>query len=270
MAFDDAIAVLRPHLERRLATKQELHIFLRDDDVDVDEGPLRHLLELSLSRCVPLNLEIIPAGLTDAAAKLLDYYTRCCPTLVELHQHGWQHVNHEPTGRKCEFGVSRQVGQQLQDIARGKRLLEARFEERFYPAFTPPWNRCTEETFQVLDALDFHVLSKDTGRQTVSGYHFREISVTLDFYRWKGGATLKAPEDIIAQLVAQMPTHNPIGLMLHHKVMDAYAFAFLDRLLEELGRYPMVRFHTLHTLHTLQSRHVGVDDTHATQESDTL
>jgi hypothetical protein len=33
----------------------------------------------------------------------------------------------------------------------------------------------------------FQALSKKHGREPVAGYSFRELSVTLDLYRWKSG-----------------------------------------------------------------------------------
>jgi hypothetical protein len=238
-------AELRPHLERFQAEGKTLTLFLRDDDVDEDEETLRHFLDISLSRHVPMNLAIIPGRLTDAAIQLLKDHKRFHPTLVELHQHGWQHLNHEPEGKKYEFGPSRSLHQQFEDIARGKALLEEIFGEKFSPVFTPPWNRCTEETFKVLDQLGFQGLSKEQGMQPVTGYHFQEISITLDLYRWKGGATMKLPAEIVQQLLAQIEKGGTIGLLLHHKVMAAQDFAFLDHLLAELRRFPMVRFCTM-------------------------
>ena len=38
--------------------------------------------------------------------------------LVGMHQHGYAHANHEPEGRKCEFGPRRPPSAQLADIAR--------------------------------------------------------------------------------------------------------------------------------------------------------
>jgi predicted deacetylase len=242
---------LRPHLERLQGEERDITLFLRDDDVDEDEETLRHLLDIALARGVPLNLEVIPGRLTEAGMKLLDSYKRFCPTLLELHQHGWRHINHEQEGRKCEFGISRGFDEQLQDISQGKALLEEIFEARFYPVFTPPWNRCTEDTFKVLDQLGFQGLSKDQDKHPVTGYNFREISITLDLYRWKGGVAMKSPEEIVQTVLSQMRQQAPIGILLHHKVMDAHAFAFLDRLLAALAQSPRVQFHTFE--HMLQS-----------------
>lgn len=233
-----------------------LHLFLRDDDIDDDEETLRELLDIALARDVPLNLEIIPNGLTAAGIRLVADHKRFTPDLVELNQHGWQHVNHEVEGRKCEFGPSRSYAQQYEDIAQGKALLETTFEELFTPVFTPPWNRYTADTLQVLHDLGFTGFSA-LGKVPVAGYGFQDLSVTLDLYQWKGATALKAPERLLNELIQQITAGAPIGLLLHHKVMDAAAFAFLSGLLAELRRYPFIHFHTFATLQQVYSTGVA-------------
>lgn len=229
-------------------TQKIIPIFLRDDDIDEDEESLRHLLDIALSRNAPMNLQIIPEKLTEAGVRILKDFNRVNPDLVSLNQHGWTHLNHEEEGRKCEFGPSRNFQEQLEDISKGKTILETIFPMRFFPVFTPPWNRCTPDTFKVLDELGFYLLSKDLGKQPIIGYSFIEISTSLDLYTWKGGAKMKAPEDIVKLFLRQIKELNVIGILLHHKVMDATAFAFLDQLLAELQQWPNVEFHTFQTL----------------------
>lgn len=243
---------LRPFLEQWGAAQgnggNAAHLFLRDDDIDEDEDTLCELLDVALARGVPINLEIIPGMLTDACARLIADCKRFTPNLVQLDQHGWQHTNHELAGRKCEFGPSRSYAEQYDDIARGKALLESALPELVSPVFTPPWNRCTVDTFRVLDELGFSVFSGLRGKAPVDGYGFEEISVTLDLYRWKGGAAMKAPSLIIEELIAQIRAGQPIGLLLHHKVMERPAFAFLDQLLLTLRDYSFIAFHTFESL----------------------
>lgn len=239
---------LQPLLERLQEEERKIKIFFRDDDVDVDEDRLTRLLELFLSQGVPINLEIIPKSLTDPAIKLLHQYKRSRGPLLELNQHGWQHINHERVGKKCEFGISRDFDEQLEDISRGKSRLEEAFGRAFYPVFTPPWNRCTEDTFRALDKLGFRVLSKDIGEHPVIGYRFMEISTTLDLFSWKGGATHRLPEEIVMELISQMGVLPAIGILLHHKVMDTRAFSFLEALIKELNQYPIVQFHTFQSM----------------------
>ncbi len=250
---------LRQFLTARQAEGQDLHLFLRDDDVDEEEESLKHLLDLALAHGMPMNLEIIPGRLTPAGIAVLKNVLRADPSLFSLNQHGWIHANHESEGRKCEFGPARSLAQQLDDITRGKLLLHSVFEDRFFPAFTPPWNRCTPDTYRILDDLGFLVLSKDRGKDPVTDYRFNDISTTLDLYRWKGGARMKSPNEIVMELIEQMQALPVVGLLLHHKVMDASAFEFLDQLLREITRYTMVRLHTFQTLLslTVESRMVS-------------
>ena len=228
-----------------------IQLFLRDDDIDSDEDTLRTLCDITLSRGIPLNLEVIPGNLTPSTIRFLKNLKRINPSLIELDQHGWRHTNHEQEGRKCEFGASRNFQEQLQDIARGKALLEDALAERFFPVFTPPWNRGTADTFRALDELGFLVLSKDRGKQAVTGYRFREISTTLDLYQWKTGPSMKSPMVIAKALDSQFNELETIGLLLHHKVMDAEAFSFLDALLKLLRACSCIHFHTFQTLLTI-------------------
>ncbi len=239
---------LKENLALIQAEGKEVRIFFRDDDIDEDEDTLIRLLDLFLAHGIPLNLAVIPDLLTEATVKRLHMRELWIPESLGLIQHGWRHINHEQAGRKCEFGISRSLVDKFTDIARGKTRMEEAFGPRFFPAFTPPWNRCTEDTFGLLDELGFVVFSKDQGKELVQGHRFREISTTLDLYRWKGGAMLQPPDIITKTLISQLWELDQIGILLHHKVMDDTAFTFLDQLLKELRHCPQIRFHTLKTL----------------------
>lgn len=225
-----------------------LRIFFRNDDVDEDEAPLRRLLRLFLARNTPVNLGVIPGRLTAACAELLAESVDATPALFELNQHGWRHQNHEREGRKCEFGASRTYDEQLADIARGRERMTEAFGPNWFPVFIPPWNRCTEETLRAIDHLGFRALSAKQGRSVATGYRFEEISITLDIYRWNDGARMKSPEEIAVELVGQLARRQPIGVVLHHKVMDDQAFFFLGSLMDTLAAHPAVSFHTFQSL----------------------
>ena len=245
---DHWLTEFKQFLDAREAEGRTFHLFLRDDDVDEDDDSLKHLLDVALARGVPMNLEIIPGRLTPACTATLKNALRADHALLSLDQHGWMHSNHEYEGRKCEFGHSRSFTQQLNDIAQGKAILESTFTDLFYPAFTPPWNRCTHDTYRALDELGFQVFSKDHGKDRLTEYRFTEISTTLDLYTWKTGARMKPEHEIVHELMKQWDTLPFVGLLLHHKVMTADAFAFLDQLLHELINRSIVRFHTFRTL----------------------
>lgn len=244
----ELVSCLKKALTQVEMQGRELDLFLRDDDVYTEEDTLKRLSELVLIHDMPINLEVVPARLTDAGINMLNIYKGFNRNLMEFHQHGWRHANHEETGRKCEFGPGRTYAEQYRDIARGKHLLETTFGECFFPAFTPPWNRCSETTFQVLDDLSFPVLSKDKGDVPVMGYRFREVSTSIDILRWKGGVTLKPDREIVTGLIEQFDDNQPIGILLHHEVMDENAFGLVDELINILKGFDCVRFHTLRTL----------------------
>ncbi|HEU0174189.1 MAG TPA: hypothetical protein VIC84_06470 [Blastocatellia bacterium] len=223
-------------------------IFFRNDDVDQDEAPLRRLLRLFLERNTPVNLGVIPGRLTAACAGLLARSACAAPELLELNQHGWRHDNYEREGRKCEFGASRTYAEQLADITQGQARMNEAFGPNWFPVFIPPWNRCTEETRRAIDHLGFRALSAKQGNSVATGYRFEEISITLDLYRWSGGVRLKAPEEVVGELIAQLSRQQTIGVVLHHKVMDEQAFLFLSSLLDALAAHPAVSFHTFQSL----------------------
>src|SRR5688572_349425 len=168
-------------------------IFFRDDDVDEDEAPLRRLLRLFLEKKAPVNLGVIPGRLTALCAELLAESAVAAPGMIELNQHGWRHLNHEREGRKCEFGASRTYAEQLADLTQGQARMTEAFGPNWFPVFIPPWNRCTEETRRAIDHLGFRALSGKQGGSVADGYRFKEISITLDLYRWNGGARMKSP-----------------------------------------------------------------------------
>lgn len=222
-----------------------VRFFLRDDDADLDEPALRRLIEICVRRRVPLSLAVIPATLTSRGAAYLLAARTARPDLIELHQHGWSHINHEQTGRKCEFGPSRSFDQQYLDVANGYGRMNDAFGRHWYPAFTPPWNRCTGETCDVLAKLGFAVLSTDHIRTSASGYPFRQFPITFDLHRWKGGAATKPAAVVRDEIGRQMAPGAAIGMLVHHKVMDEEAFSLLDAVLAGLQRFNRIRFETL-------------------------
>lgn len=234
-------------LEQRQPQNRPLQFFLRDDDVDEDESTLRTLLALCFRHEMPINLAVIPGKLT-AAAALLNGCAETHPNLVELSQHGWRHLNHEREGKKSEFGASRSFDEQLADIAAGQSKMNEAFGQNWFPAFVPPWNRCTTATATALDQLGFRVLSRDAGQPLFQNCRFTELPVSVDIFRWKGGAAFRSPEELAAELRQQINSQDRIGMMLHHKVMDDAAFAWLDEFLRLLNRFSVVQRHTFQSL----------------------
>ena len=102
-------ADLRP-LERALdAARAPVTFFFRDDDGGWADLRLRALLDVHEEYGMPVDLALIPDALSPWLIRHLE--RRASRNgLLGLHQHGRAHVNHETTGRKCEFGESRVAG----------------------------------------------------------------------------------------------------------------------------------------------------------------
>ena len=148
------------------AARAPVDFFFRDDDVGRADEQLFRLLDVFGACAVPVDLAVIPEAVTpDLARHLLARHESS--GALAVHQHGLAHINHEPAGRACEFGASRTRTQQRGDIATGQRRLADLFGPLSTPIFSPPWNRCTDDTVDCLVALGFRALSRDATAEAI-------------------------------------------------------------------------------------------------------
>lgn len=194
-------------------------IFFRDDDVGWANDKLYRLLDIFAYCRVPLALAVIPAAVDAPLASELRTLLSDRPATISIHQHGFAHLNHEPNGRKCEFGPSRARHAQRRDIAGGRRLLEDRLGGRPEPIFTPPWNRCTRDTAECLIELGFALLSRDAAAECFELAGLAEWPVHLD---WSGRHGVAAGPAAWGQTIARaLQSADVVGVMLHHAAMTA-------------------------------------------------
>jgi predicted deacetylase len=207
-----------------------VEVFFRDDDAGWGDARLLRLADRFAAHGLPLDLAVIPAELTPALAEAL------LPRPVGLHQHGYAHLNHQRSGRKCEFGSDRSRAEQEADIAAGRDRLRALLGSRLDPFFTPPWNRCTRDTGKALVALGFAALSREHRAEPLG--LLVEVPVHLDVARL-------APDELDARFAAHVRAAGPVGVMFHHAVMEDEDFARADALLELLAGHAAVAPRTL-------------------------
>ena len=221
------------------ASVEPVECFFRDDDAGRDDDGLCRLLDRSRANGVHIDVAVIPVELGARLAKLLR--DQAASGLVHLHQHGFRHVNHEHNGRKYEFGPSRSHDQQLADIAEGRALMDDQLQPYVDPIFTPPWNRCTEDTAAALVNLGFRVLSCDKTAESFNRDDLVEVPVTVDWFATNKGEALT--RDQIGQKIAQQVTEasRRVGVMLHHAVTDLDNLAMVDELLALVAGHPMAK-----------------------------
>ena len=227
---------------------EPVQFFFRDDDAGWEDERLLALLDLFRERDLPLDLAVIPRALSPELAQTLTARSSESDGRLGLHQHGLAHVNHEPEGRKCEFGPARTPADQRHDLDEGRKLLDALLPGITEPFFTPPWNRCTSTTAQVLAELGFEALSRDAEAPRSGVQGLRELPVSVDWsYAKRGGSRLTWSE--LGELAAQrVGLGGPVGINLHHGVMDDEELALLAELCDLLATHERARCRTMRSL----------------------
>jgi hypothetical protein len=225
-----------------------VQVFLRDDDAGWEDARLLALLDVTLGAGVPVDLAAIPAAVGSALAQELARRIDAFPALLAVHQHGFAHVNHQPAGRKCEFGDARSAAAQVEDLAHGQALLAELFGARVQPWFTPPWNRCSSDTAGVLSRLGFSALSRDRGASPAQEA-LPELPVDVDWVRhWRDGGAAAVEAALVQALRARAADGAPLGLMLHHAVMSDEELRWLGALFAACAGHPSLRWRGMREL----------------------
>jgi len=196
------------------------------------------LLDVFADYNVPIDLAVIPKPISRQTAADLRRRLEESPESVSAHQHGYAHVNHEQTGRKCEFGDSRSREDQHADIAAGKALLN----DLLGPTesiFTPPWNRCTASTAACLAQEGFTLLSRDITATQINTPGLSELPVSIDWFGHRKNMRL-TPNELGESLSKAVSSQTPVGVMLHHALVDDDERRRIGELLELLSSHSRV------------------------------
>jgi predicted deacetylase len=219
--------------------------FFRDDDAGWRDDRLRAVLDCFVARGLPIDVAVIPAELTPGLTRELRLRVRDAG--VRVHQHGYAHANHEPTGRKCEFGQARDAAAHTRDIAEGQRRMRDAFGPSVDAVFTPPWNRCLPAIADALVPLGFEVLSRDSTAARLDPSELVEIPVTVDWFGHRKGVRWTRAE-IVKAIATSIRHDRAVGVMLHHAVTDEAELAGIDDLLAMVASHPHVRATTIMAL----------------------
>jgi predicted deacetylase len=219
-------------------------VFFRDDDAGWNDAALYALLDLFAAHEAPIDLAVIPTELHPPLVAELLERRRGAGGRLGLHQHGYCHANHQTEGRKCEFGSARAFAAQRDDIAEGRFLLSEQFGDALDPIFTPPWNRCTNDTGLALVELGYTALSRDATAVPLDMPGLAELVVQVDWFSSRQGVRLTRSE--LGLLLAQRAAGPaPLGVMLHHAVMDRSERDGVTALLAVLTAHPNVSLHSM-------------------------
>jgi hypothetical protein len=217
----------------RLSKRQSAFVFFRADDVAVPSKPLERLLEIFSHRRVPLCLAVVPAWLTAARWRNLEKLTHSTASFWCWHQHGWRHANHETTGKKQEFGAGRSRAAVEHDLVRGRLRLEDLLGKRFYPVFTPPWNRCDRNTLEMLIKRGYAAVSRSCGSLPPAPTGLPDFCMNIDLHTRRERNSALGWNHFFEELREELIS-GFCGIMIHHQRMNDAAFDFLDMLLKNL------------------------------------
>lgn len=206
---------------------------IRVDDVGMSDeerhGFLGEIADIGHS----VNAAVVPIHAV-RAADWLTPLLRKHSGRIEIHQHGWSHINHEPVGRKAEFGSARPHSVNAADIARGKALLHEVFGPAFVPVFCPPWNRVNDALLSICGALEFSGVSA-FGRLVVAP-PMSDVSVNIDVTK-----ALRMSASVgngLVQCVGEvLSSSRAPKLMIHPNVLTSDETATLLRFLAEAAAH---------------------------------
>lgn len=215
-------------------------VFCRADDVAVPSKHFSYMIAVFKRRRVPLSMGVVPTWLTRKRWEALRSVTGDDPALWCWHQHGYQHKNHEAEGKKCEFGAARPTAAIRRDLRRGRDRLSDIMGPAFFPAFTPPWNRCGTSTLVLLKEMGYYVVSRSKGAAPAPPRGLADFSVNVDLHTRKESDPETGRRNLLNELETALGS-GFCGIMIHHQRMNGAALDFLDNLLSVLAREPGVR-----------------------------
>jgi predicted deacetylase len=240
---DNIIRDINRTFKKALDIRGNIKLFFRADDIAVQSENFHKMMSLFIAYKTPICLAVVPTWITKPRWKAMQQFVEKGEDLFCWHMHGYRHVNHETRGKKQEFGPARSERQLLNDISNGASRLKTITGKHFTPVFTPPWNRCSLETMNVLKNIGFKGISRSYGNLPVPPDGFMDFSVHVDLHTRKEKRAQEGWQKLIHEL--KVGLNSPAcGIMIHHMRMNQQAFIFLDYLLEVVNGYKAVNIVT--------------------------
>lgn len=193
-------------------------LFIRNDDVWTLDKEFRLFFDLVIGRGLPVVYAVIPGKMDKGLIRFLCRAKEKTPQLLDIVQHGWAHANHSvQSGTKYEFGESRTLRSQREDIQQGLKQMRLAFGDHFTPAFVPPYHGYDERTLRILEEEDFWGFS--AGSRRLGGKkQLIELPAKISFSRYdKDGSCGVNPAADMMEMLAKGIYRQPLlGVVTHH------------------------------------------------------
>lgn len=229
----ERIAELLTTASARRESGDPVPVLFRADDIGAPSANFERLLSLFSHHHLPLCLALVPAWLTRARWSAITSLVDTGSSQWCWHQHGWRHANHQPSGKKAEFGPARSAAALKNDLVRGRDRLRAIAGSDFSSFFTPPWNRCSTATLAILAELGYRGVSRSRGEQGETTA-LQDLYVNVDLHTRKEADGETALQALCSELQKAID-ENYVSIMIHHQLMDRSSFELLDLLLRRFS-----------------------------------
>jgi hypothetical protein len=119
--------------------------------------------------------------------------------------------------------------------------------ESILPIFTPPWNRCDQETLDALEGMGCRAISRNLGAQPPAPSALPDYPVSVDLHTRNEMDAEVGWRKLFGELRTNLAS-GFCGIMIHHQRMNGNAYDFLNLLLSALKQQKQVRLVHLGTL----------------------
>lgn len=204
-------------------------LFFRNDDLGWMPQQFERLLDIFRKYEIPLCAAAIPLYAKDSYKKGSFAKDK---NVLEIHSHGYSHLDHQNQGKKAEFGNARNPQSVQEELIRSREITQELFGELYFEAFTPPWNRIEDSLLPLLPAAGFKVLSRD-GQKLASIAGLQNLNIDVDVHTSKKGK-LQSEQSLWEAVESVWQNQDLCGVMLHHKHMDDLDYEVLESFVQSL------------------------------------
>lgn len=192
------------------------HLFIRDDDACRLNKHFRLFFDAAMEREVPVVYAVIPGRLEKEMIQFFRRAKEKRPDLLDIVQHGWTHENHSKVkGKKYEFGTSRSLETQREDVAQGFEIMHHAFGKYFTPAFVPPYHGYDRHTLKVINQSGFEVFSAHA-RVRLKGCVNMPVHVSFTRYGKDGVHAIPPASAVLEEVMKKACGKSIIGVVTHH------------------------------------------------------
>jgi len=194
------------------------HLFIRNDDVWTLDREFRFFYDQAIERGIPVVHAVIPGKMDMKLVRFLCRAKEKTPHLLDIVQHGWIHANHSlEIGKKYEFGVSRSLKCQREDIQKGLKKMRLSFGACMTFGFVPPYHGVDDRTLRVLHEEGFQILSSGV-RRSQEKKSFIEVPVQVSFSQYGPRKTgILNAQQVMEPLLRGVYRRSLSGVVTHHK-----------------------------------------------------